>query len=281
MTLQLKLQGSAIVFAKDDVMIGGNRLALLADIEHVATIEPGRFARVPTPIAFVGDGRTIGIIDMHAGRLAHATGSHEEDVPAHGEYFLPQVGAETTVFVDVVNETGATIMIRPGMRIGIMTLINMGQDDVEEPIPAPEISSSCIAVSASYEPEHLDPDTPPAYSSKGGNGVVLRADIPEAISIPPGRNLAVPTGFIPALPRNFEGQIRAAGDVPEGIIVSQSLPAAGQPVTIFVHNTSEEPLIIEPGSQIAQYVFTPVAIAALDFRDPNHLRHVSNGTDGR
>src|SRR3546814_6268870 len=72
MTIQLKLSALHFPMQPDDVLLGENQLALLADVQEVVTFGPRSHARIATPISFAGDGKTIALIDMHCGKLSHA-----------------------------------------------------------------------------------------------------------------------------------------------------------------------------------------------------------------
>lgn len=265
--MNVKLQGAFILFQPEDVMIGGERMALLADIDKVVTIEPGEFAQIATPITFSGDGNVIALIHMHAGRLAHALDDHLEGAPEHGQYFIPQIGTERTVVVDVVNETGATVMIRPSMQIGILTLVNLGRDAADEPVEPAVTANASLRVSASFKPKFLKRDYLPAYSTVDAQGVDLRADLDDAILLDPGATTLVETGFTANIPSGFEGRIRSGNDLHQGATVANSRVSSNQPVSLVIHNTNPFPITIRPGDCIANYVFAPIAAAELVYRE--------------
>src|SRR3546814_5941924 len=75
----------------DDVLLGENQLALLADVQEVVTIGLRSHARIATPISFAGDGKTIALIDMHCGKLSHALGKFDAAISCRGEYFLAPI----------------------------------------------------------------------------------------------------------------------------------------------------------------------------------------------
>ncbi len=262
--MDLKLQGSSITFAQEDVVLGDNRLALLADIDSIETIKPGHFARITTPIAFSGDGSTIALIDMHAGRLSHALDDHEESAPAQGEYFLPPIGEETTVSVDVVNETGATLMIRPGMAIGVMTLVNLGASLSPSVQETQEPPANAISISAAFEPEFISGDLIPTPSDGLNPGVELRADIEEPFTLPAGATRSFFTGFYPEVPEGYEAQARI-GDLDERVMPTLGKQIADRPAVIFLNNLTGAEVTIEPADIIARIVITPVASAAYNF----------------
>ncbi|AXK43763.1 hypothetical protein [Erythrobacter aureus] len=262
--MDLKLQGSSITFAQEDVMIGGNRLALLADIDKVETIKPGQFARIPTPIAFTGDGNTIALIDMHAGRLSHALNEHEENVPAQGEYFLPPIGEETTVFVDVLNETTATLMIRPGMSIGVMTLVNLGAADEPAVQQNEPQAANAISISAVFAPEFINENYVPTQNDPLNPGVALRADIEEPFTLPAGATRSFFTGFYPEIPQGYEAQARI-GNLDERVTATLGKQIADRPAVVFLSNLTGADVTVEPADIIARFVLTPVARAAFDF----------------
>src|SRR3546814_20558305 len=101
----------------DDVLLGENQLALLADVQEVVTIGPRSHARIATPISFAGDGKTIALIDMHCGKLSHALGKFDDAISCRGEYFLAPIDQPVQFAVDVINETADIVLTRHGTRI--------------------------------------------------------------------------------------------------------------------------------------------------------------------
>src|SRR3546814_5332635 len=52
-------------------------------------------------------------------KLSHALGKFDDAISCRGEYFLAPIDQHVQVDVDVINETDAIVLIRPGTRIGI------------------------------------------------------------------------------------------------------------------------------------------------------------------
>lgn len=136
MNVSLTLMPRFIEIHPDHVVLGPSRFALLADIEQAVTVAPGEFARIPAPLRFAGNGRAIAVVDMHAGREAHMFDDHDPAIANHGDYILAPPGVETEVVATVINESSATLMIRPGTRIGVLNFINTQGGEAEEAIPA-------------------------------------------------------------------------------------------------------------------------------------------------
>ena len=271
--MKVKLQGSAITFAESDVMIGDGQMALLADISERIVIEPGHYAQIPTPITFAGDGRVIALIDMHAGRLAHALDTFDGNMPLHGQYFIPPRGRSDTVVVDVVNETEATILIGPGMQIGILTLQNIAIDDKRTQDQSKNASlSEKIAPPALYCPKFIEVDANPNAASDSFKKLGLRADTKNATHLEPGESALIGTGFYPDVPLGFEGRISVGADLPPStsVFLSQRLPE--DDVTIIVQNQSKAPITIPPGSEIAKYGYSAIFPVTLksQAQDPNN-----------
>src|SRR3546814_12125893 len=125
MTIQLKLSALHFPMQPDDVLLGENQLALLADVQEVVTIGPRSHARIATPISFAGDGKTIALIDMHCGKLSHALGKFDDAISCRGEYFIAPIDQLVQVDVDVINDTNAIVLIRPGTRHGILNFLHI------------------------------------------------------------------------------------------------------------------------------------------------------------
>lgn len=268
MTIQLKLAAAFFDMRPDDIMLSDSQVALLADVQDVITIAPRSHARISTPIAFTGDGNTIALIDMHCGKLSHALGKEDDALVARGEYFLPAINEEVAVSVDVINETAATIMIRPGTRIGILTFVNINSD-AEDPAL---LQSTDPEVSAQFQPEYLDAADLPAYAHAASNGIDLKADIGGTIEIEAGATKAIPTGLVITLPAGLEKQVRASNAFAKSLVM-HSLPAVAagqrQPITLKITNIGSHPIAIQSGDDLAQLAFVPVIRAPLNFSASN------------
>src|SRR3546814_19168251 len=125
---------------------------LLADVQEVVTIGPRSHARIATPISFAGDGKTIALIDMHCGKLSHALGKFDDAISCRGEYFLAPIDQHVQVDVDVINETDAIVLIRPGTRIGILTFININNETTD-----PTLLPNEYALFPEFNPIHAKP----------------------------------------------------------------------------------------------------------------------------
>ncbi len=266
MQIQLNLGAANFEFNPEDVVLGENQIALLADVEKTVTIAPKSFARIATPVRFTGNGKTIALIDMHAGKMAHALEKFDGPIVARGEYFLPDVGEEVQISVDVINETNATLMIPAKTMLGIISFINLGSDDVDGR-QDPSIEAE---VTASYNPQFLDKTELPAYAHIAAHGVNLRADLGEDFNIHPGESVVVPTGLKIDAPEGMIPQIRATGVLPRTVLI-EHLPAAAvgerQFIDLTVTNMGASTATVRPGDAIAELTFTPIVRANLAFAD--------------
>lgn len=105
---------------------------------------------------------------------------------------------------------------------------------------------------------------PPRYETPQSAGMDLRAHLPEAVVLAPGRRVLVPTGLRLQIPRGYEGQVRPRS----GLALKRGLTVLNAPGTIdadyrgevgvLLVNLSAEPQRIEPGERIAQLVIAPV-----------------------
>jgi len=119
-----------------------------------------------------------------------------------------------------------------------------------------------------------NPDLPlPEPATPGSAGLDLRACVPAAVVLAPGRRALIPTGFCIALPPGYEGQVRPRS----GLAARQGLTMLNSPGTIdsdyrgeiavVAINLGQEPVTIGRGDRIAQLVIAPVARARLSLGD--------------
>jgi dUTP pyrophosphatase len=105
----------------------------------------------------------------------------------------------------------------------------------------------------------------PSYASDGSAGLDLRAALREELALAAGERALVPTGLRVAIPRGFEGQVRARS----GLALKFGIVLPNAPGTIdadfrgelsvILWNTGREPFAIKRGDRIAQLVVAPVA----------------------
>jgi dUTP pyrophosphatase len=116
----------------------------------------------------------------------------------------------------------------------------------------------------------------PRYETDGAAGLDLRAAIANPIVLAPMERRPVPTGLRVAIPRGFEGQVRARS----GLALKHGIALVNAPGTIdsdyrgevqvLLVNLGPEPFAIEHGMRIAQLLICPVervevvAVSALD-----------------
>jgi deoxyuridine 5'-triphosphate nucleotidohydrolase len=104
----------------------------------------------------------------------------------------------------------------------------------------------------------------PAYETPGAAGLDLRAALTEAVELPPGGRLRVPTGLCIEVPPGYEVQLRPRSGLAarDGVTLANS-PATidsdyrGEIVVVLVHHGSV-PVRIEHGMRIAQMVLARV-----------------------
>lgn len=115
-----------------------------------------------------------------------------------------------------------------------------------------------------------NPDLPlPEPATPGSAGMDLRACVPQAVVLEPGRRMLIPTGFCVALPPGYEGQVRPRS----GLALRHGLTMLNTPGTIdsdyrgeiavIAINLGHEPVTIGRGDRIAQLVIAPVVRARL------------------
>lgn len=107
----------------------------------------------------------------------------------------------------------------------------------------------------------------PEYMTPGAAGMDLAAALREPLRLEPGARVLVPCGFAIAVPRGYEGQIRARS----GLALRHGLWLPNAPGTIdsdyrgevgvILANSGEAGIEITPGMRVAQLVICPVARA--------------------
>lgn len=109
--------------------------------------------------------------------------------------------------------------------------------------------------------KRLDTNLPlPRYESDGAAGLDLRASLNASVIIPAGDQLTVGVGFLIAIPRGYEGQVRGRS----GLAARYGISVVNAPGTIdsdyrgeikvILRNNGRESFKIEPGDRIAQLV---------------------------
>ena len=100
----------------------------------------------------------------------------------------------------------------------------------------------------------------PTYATPLSEGMDVRANIEEPITLAPLQRVLVPTGLYIALPEGYECQARPRS----GLAVKHGITVLNSPGTIdadyrgelktLLVNLSDTPFVIEPGERIAQLV---------------------------
>jgi len=124
----------------------------------------------------------------------------------------------------------------------------------------------------------------PQYQTQGSAGMDLRADLDAPISISPLERILVPTGLYIAIPRGYEGQVRARSgtSLKKGLTLINAVGTIDSDyrgeLRIPIVNLSGEVQTIESGERIAQIVFAQVAKVRLTPVD--NLEETDRGIGG-
>ncbi len=104
----------------------------------------------------------------------------------------------------------------------------------------------------------------PKYETPGSVGLDLRAAIEAPLTLEPGARMLVPSGLAIAIPRGYEGQVRARS----GLALKHGIWLPNAPGTIdsdyrgeigvILANSGDAPFEVTPGIRIAQLVICPV-----------------------
>lgn len=121
-------------------------------------------------------------------------------------------------------------------------------------------------VDGSLSPTH---GLTPRYATIGAAGMDLCAAIKEPIVLNPGKRALIPAGFKIEIPYGYEAQIRPRSGLARnyGVTVLNSPGTIdsdyrGEVGVLLIHH-GENPLMIEPGSRIAQMVIARVEMIEL------------------
>lgn len=124
----------------------------------------------------------------------------------------------------------------------------------------------------------------PRYETPGSAGMDLMAAIEEPINLSPSERALVPTGLAVAIPDGYEGQVRPRS----GLAIKHGVTCVNSPGTIDSDYRGEIKVIlvnlgttdyqIEPGSRIAQIIFSTVSKAS--WRTVLELPESSRGSGG-
>jgi len=124
----------------------------------------------------------------------------------------------------------------------------------------------------------------PAPATAGAAGVDLVAAVEGELVLEPGARTLVPTGLVLAIPRGFEGQVRARS----GLALRHGIVLPNAPGTIdsdyrgelqvILWNAGREAFRIARGDRIAQLVIAPVVRVA--FREVARLPVTQRGAGG-
>lgn len=113
----------------------------------------------------------------------------------------------------------------------------------------------------------------PEYLTSGSSGADLFACINEPVCIAPGETEAIPVGFIIAVPKGYEAQVRPRS----GLAMKYGIGIINSPgtidsdyrgeVKILLTNFSKRTFTVRNGDRIAQLVITPVIRAEFTLTD--------------
>jgi dUTP pyrophosphatase len=117
----------------------------------------------------------------------------------------------------------------------------------------------------------------PVYKTEGAVGMDLFAAIPAPVTITPGQRVSIPTGFAIAIPKGYEGQIRARSGTSKnhGIALANGVGTIDWdyrgPIMVTLVNLSAPTLIghshdyvLEPYERFAQLVICPIIRVELE-----------------
>ena len=124
----------------------------------------------------------------------------------------------------------------------------------------------------------------PSYASAGAAGLDVSAAIDQPLYLQPGARMAIPIGFIMALPAGYEAQVRPRS----GLVLKHGITVANSPGTIdsdyrgeicvILLNTGNEEFIVTRGMRIAQMVVAAVTIITpIEAKELNKTERASGG----
>ena len=124
----------------------------------------------------------------------------------------------------------------------------------------------------------------PKYMSLGAAGCDVCACLDETLILQPGERAAVSTGLAVAIPEGFEIQVRPRS----GLAIKKGLTVVNAPgtvdsdyrgeVKILMVNLSQEPVTIEHGDRVAQWIVAPVQ--QIQFNQVEALDETARGVGG-
>ncbi|HTV48725.1 MAG TPA: dUTP diphosphatase [Phycisphaerae bacterium] len=125
---------------------------------------------------------------------------------------------------------------------------------------------------------------PPAYQTAQAAGMDVQAAVTEPVVIEPMQRMAVPCGFVMALPPGYEAQIRPRS----GLALKHGISMPNSPGTIdadyrgevmvLLINLGREAFTITRGMRIAQMVISPVTHA--NWSEVDSIEHLSSTKRG-
>jgi dUTP pyrophosphatase len=124
----------------------------------------------------------------------------------------------------------------------------------------------------------------PFYATSHAAGADLRAAVNEDVVIEAGKHALIKTGFIMALPDNYEAQIRPRS----GMALKHGVTVLNSPGTIdadyrgeigvILVNHGSKPFTVQRGDRIAQMIIAPFVQA--NFQQVPELSETKRGTGG-
>ncbi|MDJ1504485.1 dUTP diphosphatase [Xanthocytophaga agilis] len=124
----------------------------------------------------------------------------------------------------------------------------------------------------------------PSYQTEHSAGMDIRANLTEAITLPPGQRKLVPTGLFIELPEGYEAQIRPRS----GLALKHGITVLNSPGTIdadyrgeimvLLINLSDVVFVVEHGERIAQMIVSPYQQVRWEATD--NLSETQRGTGG-
>jgi len=263
---QINFSGQHVTVSSEEIQPKAGVFALIADISESVSIPPGAFKVIPLPTQAKGDGQSMIVMTVEAGK-------RDGDNAIRGQFHIPREDAFEQLEAVVVNHTTAALIISPKNQIGYMELVAIGTDDEDDGnVQDQDDSGFSLTVPTVYNPQHIDREGVPAYATAGAAAMDVRADIPAAIILQPGQRHGFDTGLRMAVPDGYEAQMRPRS----GLAAKHGITITNSPGTIdsdyrgeikaILQNTGDEVFTVEPGDRIAQLLIAPVVRARLDFR---------------
>lgn len=124
----------------------------------------------------------------------------------------------------------------------------------------------------------------PYYATAGAAAIDLHACLDEAVVIPAGGQVMIPTGIAAAIPEGYVGimAVRSSMGIRHGITMANGIGVIDSdyrgPLSVGLYNLREEDYVVQPGDRIAQLLVVPVLCPELEI--VSELPETERGTGG-